>query len=72
MGRAAPRDGGQADRDDPNSLTSTPSRHPAAPAASRSCARSLAITAYATGDFALALRELRTYRRISGRTTRSR
>ncbi|WP_051973641.1 hypothetical protein [Cryobacterium sp. MLB-32] len=27
---------------------------------------SLAITAYATGDFALALRELRTYRRISG------
>ena len=28
---------------------------------------SLAITAYANGDFALALRELRTYRRISGR-----
>nr|WP_325208958.1 hypothetical protein [Salinibacterium sp.] len=28
---------------------------------------SLAITAYAVGDFALALRELRTYRRISGR-----
>ena len=27
----------------------------------------LAITAYAVGDFALALRELRTYRRISGR-----
>ncbi|MGX5697150.1 hypothetical protein ACWKWP_13200 [Agromyces soli] len=27
---------------------------------------SLAITAYATGDFALALRELRTYRRITG------
>ncbi|WP_353809673.1 tetratricopeptide repeat protein [Agromyces sp. SYSU T00194] len=27
----------------------------------------LAITAYETGDFALALRELRTYRRISGR-----
>jgi len=27
----------------------------------------VAITAYATGDFALALRELRTYRRISGR-----
>jgi hypothetical protein len=27
----------------------------------------LAITAYATGDYALALRELRTYRRISGR-----
>jgi len=27
----------------------------------------LAITAYTTGDFALALRELRTYRRISGR-----
>jgi len=27
----------------------------------------LAITAYSTGDFALALRELRTYRRISGR-----
>jgi hypothetical protein len=27
----------------------------------------LAITAYAIGDFALALRELRTYRRISGR-----
>ncbi|WP_353829059.1 hypothetical protein [Agromyces sp. SYSU T0242] len=27
----------------------------------------LAITAYATGDFALALRELRTYRRLSGR-----
>ncbi|KQO05848.1 hypothetical protein ASF06_16865 [Agreia sp. Leaf244] len=26
----------------------------------------LAITAYATGDFALAIRELRTYRRISG------
>ena len=28
----------------------------------------LAITAYATGDFALALRELRTYRRISGKS----
>lgn len=28
---------------------------------------SLAITAYATGDYALALRELRTYRRISGK-----
>lgn len=28
---------------------------------------SAAITAYAVGDFALALRELRTYRRISGR-----
>jgi hypothetical protein len=28
---------------------------------------SLAVTAYATGDFGLALRELRTYRRISGR-----
>lgn len=28
---------------------------------------SLAITAYATGDFALALRELRTYRRLTGR-----
>ncbi|UDF13546.1 hypothetical protein LH407_01450 [Antiquaquibacter oligotrophicus] len=28
---------------------------------------SLAITAYATGDFGLALRELRTYRRITGR-----
>ncbi|CAN5190428.1 hypothetical protein BH09ACT3_BH09ACT3_15360 [soil metagenome] len=27
----------------------------------------LAITAYSTGDFALALRELRTYRRISGK-----
>lgn len=27
----------------------------------------LAITAYASGDFALALRELRTYRRLSGR-----
>jgi hypothetical protein len=27
----------------------------------------VAITAYATGDFALAVRELRTYRRISGR-----
>lgn len=27
----------------------------------------IAITAYSTGDFALALRELRTYRRISGR-----
>ncbi|MDO7881758.1 hypothetical protein [Antiquaquibacter soli] len=27
----------------------------------------LAITAYATGDYALALRELRTYRRITGR-----
>lgn len=27
----------------------------------------VAITAYATGDFALALRELRTYRRLSGR-----
>ena len=40
--------------------------HPVAPAASRSFARPLAITAYATGDFALALRELRTYRRISG------
>ena len=33
---------------------------------------SVAIAAYATGDFALALRELRTFRRISGPTTRSR
>ena len=68
MGRASPRDGGEAHRrSTPNSPTSTRSRHRVVPAASRSCARSLAITAYATGDFALALRELRTYRRISGR-----
>lgn len=46
--------------------------HEHALAASRKAGRvavvreSLAITAYATGDFALALRELRTYRRISG------
>lgn len=46
--------------------------HDHALAASRKAGRvavvreSLAITAYATGDFALALRELRTYRRISG------
>ncbi|WP_409048440.1 hypothetical protein AB2L57_07615 [Microbacterium sp. HA-8] len=46
--------------------------HEHALAASRRAGRvavvreSLAITAYATGDFALALRELRTYRRISG------
>jgi hypothetical protein len=32
----------------------------------------LAITAYSIGDFALALRELRTYRRISGRDDRER
>ena len=38
-----------------------PSRRP-----DRDRRESLAITAYATGDFALALRELRTYRRISG------
>lgn len=47
--------------------------HEHALAASRSAGRiaivreSVAITAYATGDFALALRELRTYRRISGK-----
>ncbi|MFK4762763.1 hypothetical protein ACI3KS_17690 [Microbacterium sp. ZW T5_45] len=46
--------------------------HEHALAASRSAGRiaivreTLGITAYATGDFALALRELRTYRRISG------
>ncbi len=46
--------------------------HEHALAASRKAGRvavvreSLAITAYAVGDFALALRELRTYRRISG------
>ncbi|MFH8252915.1 primosomal protein [Microbacterium sp. B2969] len=46
--------------------------HQHALAASRRAGRiavvreSLAITAYATGDYALALRELRTYRRISG------
>ncbi|GAA1467922.1 primosomal protein [Microbacterium thalassium] len=46
--------------------------HEHALAASRRAGRiavvreTLAITAYATGDFALALRELRTYRRISG------
>jgi hypothetical protein len=47
--------------------------HEHALAASRRAGRiaivreTLAITAYATGDFALALRELRTYRRISGK-----
>ncbi|KJL45915.1 hypothetical protein RS84_02533 [Microbacterium hydrocarbonoxydans] len=47
--------------------------HEHALAASRSAGRiaivreTLGITAYATGDFALALRELRTYRRISGK-----
>ncbi len=47
--------------------------HEHALAASRSAGRiaivreSVAITAYATGDYALALRELRTFRRISGR-----
>jgi hypothetical protein len=47
--------------------------HEHALAASRSAGRiavvreTVAITAYATGDFALALRELRTFRRISGR-----
>ena len=47
--------------------------HQHAVAASRRAGRigvvreTLAITAYATGDFALALRELRTFRRISGR-----
>ncbi|MGM7700033.1 hypothetical protein [Microbacterium sp. A84] len=47
--------------------------HEHALAASRRAGRiaivreSLGITAYATGDFALALRELRTYRRISGK-----
>ena len=47
--------------------------HAHALAASRSAGRiaivreTLGITAYATGDFALALRELRTYRRISGK-----
>ncbi|MDY0829668.1 tetratricopeptide repeat protein [Microbacterium sp. BG28] len=46
--------------------------HEHALAASRRAGRiavvreSVAITAYATGDYALALRELRTYRRISG------
>jgi hypothetical protein len=50
-----------------------PLAHEHALAASRKAGRvavvreSLAITAYAVGDFALALRELRTYRRISGR-----
>ena len=49
------------------------SAHQHALAASRRAGRiavvreSLAITAYAVGDYALALRELRTYRRISGR-----
>lgn len=47
--------------------------HQHALAASRSAGRiavvreTVAITAYATGDFALAVRELRTYRRISGK-----
>lgn len=47
--------------------------HEHALAASRSAGRiavvreTVAITAYANGDFALAVRELRTYRRISGR-----
>ncbi|WP_307468670.1 hypothetical protein [Microbacterium sp. SORGH_AS_0505] len=47
--------------------------HEHALAASRSAGRiavvreTVAITAYAVGDFALALRELRTFRRISGR-----
>lgn len=49
------------------------SAHEHALAASRRAGRvavvreTVAITAYATGDYALALRELRTYRRISGR-----
>ncbi|MBX9470518.1 MAG: hypothetical protein KL788_00790 [Chryseoglobus sp.] len=52
--------------------TDTPLAHRHAQAAARRAGRiavtreSLAITAYAVGDFALALRELRTYRRISG------
>ncbi len=51
--------------------------HAHALAASRSAGRiaivreTVAITAYALGDFALAVRELRTYRRISAVTTRS-
>ena len=49
-----------------SSHTSTPSRRRAARGASASSARRAAITAYAIGDYALALRELRTYRRISG------
>ena len=50
-----------------------PLAHQHALAASRRAGRiaivreTLGITAYATGDFALALRELRTYRRISGK-----
>ncbi|MGB4779332.1 hypothetical protein [Microbacterium sp.] len=50
-----------------------PLAHQHALAASRSAGRiaivreTVAITAYALGDFALAVRELRTYRRISGR-----
>jgi hypothetical protein len=50
-----------------------PLAHRHALAASRRAGRigvvreTLAITAYATGDYALALRELRTYRRITGR-----
>jgi hypothetical protein len=50
-----------------------PLAHEHALAASRRAGRigvvreTVAITAYATGDFALALRELRTYRRISGK-----
>ncbi len=52
--------------------TDTALAHRHAQAAARRAGRiavtreSLAITAYAVGDFALALRELRTYRRISG------
>ncbi|MGO4594648.1 hypothetical protein AB4Z18_12595 [Leifsonia sp. 2TAF2] len=52
--------------------TDPESAHQHAVSASRRAGRvavvreTLAITAYATGDFALALRELRTYRRISG------
>ena len=68
VGGTSPRDGGEAHRG--RSRTRAPARavrRPVVPAVSRSSARSLAITAYATGDFALALRELRTYRRISGR-----
>jgi hypothetical protein len=52
--------------EDPSVRTSTPSPRPQR-WAHRIVRETVAITAYALGDFALAVRELRTYRRISGR-----
>ena len=68
LGRPPPRDGRAPDRRRSRARAQArPRGRHVVPAASASCARRSAITAYATGDFALALRELRTYRRITGR-----